>query len=237
MMPRAMPSSTAVAADADVVASIPGIAITAIRAPDAKAAAPIRTHGMPVVSSVGGAGEIAPRSHQCPASYAAPARGKPGPGDESRITWQSLMHMASAIHLRGVVKRFGAITAVDGLDLEVPYGTCVGLLGPNGAGKSTTMKALTAQVIADEGELEVLGYRAAGGLQAGARRDGRRAAARQPRHVADGRAEPARVHAPLPRARRRAPGGDRARARHRQPRRRVASRRSTSSAAACAGGC
>ncbi len=64
----------------------------------------------------------------------------------------------SAIRLRGVVKRFGALTAVDGLDLDVPFGTCVGLLGPNGAGKSTTMKALTAQVIADEGELEVLGY-------------------------------------------------------------------------------
>jgi lipooligosaccharide transport system ATP-binding protein len=56
------------------------------------------------------------------------------------------------------VKRFGALTAVDGLDLDVPFGTCVGLLGPNGAGKSTTMKALTAQVIPDEGELEVLGY-------------------------------------------------------------------------------
>jgi lipooligosaccharide transport system ATP-binding protein len=69
------------------------------------------------------------------------------------------MQMPSAIHLRGVVKRFGSIAAVDGLDLEVPYGTCLGLLGPNGAGKSTTMKALTAQVIADEGELEVLGYR------------------------------------------------------------------------------
>jgi lipooligosaccharide transport system ATP-binding protein len=69
------------------------------------------------------------------------------------------MRMELAIKLRGVVKRFGAITAVDGLDLDVPFGTCVGLLGPNGAGKSTTMKALTAQVIADEGELEILGYR------------------------------------------------------------------------------
>ena len=66
---------------------------------------------------------------------------------------------ALAIELRGVVKRYGAITAVDGLDLEVPEGTCVGLLGPNGAGKSTTMRLLTAQAIADEGELEVLGYR------------------------------------------------------------------------------
>src|SRR3712207_1994675 len=73
--------------------------------------------------------------------------------------------MDSAIHMRGLVKRFGsgtgrsAITAVDGLDLDVPYGTCVGLLGPNGAGKSTTMKALTAQVIPDEGQIELLGYR------------------------------------------------------------------------------
>jgi lipooligosaccharide transport system ATP-binding protein len=64
-----------------------------------------------------------------------------------------------AIRLRGVVKRYGAITAVDGLDLDVPQGTCVGLLGPNGAGKSTTMRLLTAQAIADEGELEVLGFR------------------------------------------------------------------------------
>ena len=64
-----------------------------------------------------------------------------------------------AIRLRGVVKRYGEITAVDGLDLDVPYGTCVGLLGPNGAGKTTTMRMLTAQAIADEGELEVLGFR------------------------------------------------------------------------------
>ena len=67
--------------------------------------------------------------------------------------------MASAIKLQGLVKSFGPITAVDGLDLEVPFGKCIGLLGPNGAGKSTTMKALTAQVIPDEGELEVLGFR------------------------------------------------------------------------------
>jgi lipooligosaccharide transport system ATP-binding protein len=64
-----------------------------------------------------------------------------------------------AIRLRGAVKRYGKITAVGGLDLDVPYGTCVGLLGPNGAGKSTTMRLLTAQAIADEGELEVLGFK------------------------------------------------------------------------------
>src|SRR5687767_15733637 len=64
-----------------------------------------------------------------------------------------------AIRLRGVVKRYGTITAVNGLDLDVPEGTCVGLLGPNGAGKSTTMRLLTAQAIPDGGELEVLGFR------------------------------------------------------------------------------
>src|SRR3954451_14729392 len=67
-----------------------------------------------------------------------------------------------AIRLRGIVKRYGAITAVNGLDLDVPEGTCVGLLGPNGAGKSTTMRMLTAQSIADEGEAEVLGFRLPG---------------------------------------------------------------------------
>src|SRR5665809_118768 len=63
-----------------------------------------------------------------------------------------------AIELHGVVKRFGPITAVDGLDLEVPKGICLGLVGPNGAGQSTTMRLLTGQAIADAGELRVLGY-------------------------------------------------------------------------------
>ena len=62
------------------------------------------------------------------------------------------------IRLRGVVKRFGPITAVDGLDLDLTAGTCLGLLGPNGAGKSTTMRMLTALAIPDAGELEVLGF-------------------------------------------------------------------------------
>jgi lipooligosaccharide transport system ATP-binding protein len=63
-----------------------------------------------------------------------------------------------AISLRNVVKRFGSIVAVDGLDLSVDAGVCFGLLGPNGAGKSTTMRMLTAQALADSGEIAVLGY-------------------------------------------------------------------------------
>jgi lipooligosaccharide transport system ATP-binding protein len=67
-----------------------------------------------------------------------------------------------AIRLRAVAKSYGEIHAVDGIDLDVPAGTAVGLLGPNGAGKSTTMKLLTAQAIADRGEIEVLGHRLPG---------------------------------------------------------------------------
>ena len=64
-----------------------------------------------------------------------------------------------ALSLCGVRKRFGEIEAVAGIDLDVPAGTCLGLLGPNGAGKSTTMRMLTAQAIADAGEITVLGHR------------------------------------------------------------------------------
>ncbi len=64
----------------------------------------------------------------------------------------------NAIELRGLVKRFGPITAVDGVDLDVPEGICLGLLGPNGAGKSTTMRVLTGQAIADAGRIRVLDY-------------------------------------------------------------------------------
>jgi lipooligosaccharide transport system ATP-binding protein len=63
------------------------------------------------------------------------------------------------VSLHDVVKRFGPVAAVDGLELEVPAGLCYGLLGPNGAGKSTTMRILTGQAVADGGSIEVLGHR------------------------------------------------------------------------------
>ena len=64
-----------------------------------------------------------------------------------------------ALSMSGVFKRFGAVCAVNGLELAVPAGICYGLLGPNGAGKSTAMRILTGQAIADAGDIEVLGYR------------------------------------------------------------------------------
>jgi ABC-2 type transport system ATP-binding protein len=57
------------------------------------------------------------------------------------------------------VKRYGSVTAVAGLDLEVRAGECFGLLGPNGAGKTTTVEVLQGLLPADGGEVEVLGLR------------------------------------------------------------------------------
>ena len=62
-----------------------------------------------------------------------------------------------AIRCAGVVKRFGPVAALDGLDLEAPSGQVVGFLGPNGAGKSTTIRILMDLARADRGSVEVLG--------------------------------------------------------------------------------
>ena len=64
-----------------------------------------------------------------------------------------------ALLCRGLVKRFGAVVAVDGLDLEVHRGECFGLLGPNGAGKTTTIEILEGLLAPDAGEVRVLGRR------------------------------------------------------------------------------
>ena len=65
----------------------------------------------------------------------------------------------AALLCRGLVRRYGAVTAVDGLDLEVRRGECFGLLGPNGAGKTTTIEILEGLNRADAGEVRVLGER------------------------------------------------------------------------------
>ena len=64
-----------------------------------------------------------------------------------------------ALACRGLVKHFGDVRAVDGVDLEVRRGECFGLLGPNGAGKTTTVEIVEGLQPADAGEVEVLGRR------------------------------------------------------------------------------
>jgi daunorubicin resistance ABC transporter ATP-binding subunit len=63
----------------------------------------------------------------------------------------------AAIVVERLVKRFGDLRAVDGVDLEVPTGTVLGLLGPNGAGKTTIVRTLTTILHPDEGRASVLG--------------------------------------------------------------------------------
>jgi len=63
----------------------------------------------------------------------------------------------AVIDVRGLVKRYGALTAVDGLDLEVGRGETLALLGPNGAGKTTTVECLEGYRTPDAGSVRVLG--------------------------------------------------------------------------------
>src|SRR6059058_6403787 len=61
------------------------------------------------------------------------------------------------IRTSGLVKRFGKVTALNGLDLSVPRGTILGLLGPNGAGKTTAVRILTTLLEPDGGTATVAG--------------------------------------------------------------------------------
>src|SRR5919202_929484 len=63
-----------------------------------------------------------------------------------------------AIVADALVKRFGDVPALDGIDFFVPPGTVFGLLGPNGAGKTTTVRILTTILRPDAGEARVLGH-------------------------------------------------------------------------------
>ncbi|AYL37900.1 ATP-binding cassette domain-containing protein [Streptomyces sp. PDY-4] len=65
--------------------------------------------------------------------------------------------MPGAIYAEGLVKTFGNVKALDGVDLEVPEGTVLGLLGPNGAGKTTTVRCLTTLLRPDSGRAVVAG--------------------------------------------------------------------------------
>ena len=65
--------------------------------------------------------------------------------------------MSHAVVAESLVKTYGAVRALDGLDLEVPQGSVLGVLGPNGAGKSTAVKVLTTLIRPDSGRAEVAG--------------------------------------------------------------------------------
>lgn len=80
--------------------------------------------------------------------------------DAMRLNTSSSLerHPASAISVRGLVKHFGDVRAVDGIDLEVPRGMIFAILGPNGAGKTTLMRMLATLASPDAGTASVMGH-------------------------------------------------------------------------------
>src|SRR3954447_943300 len=85
--------------------------------------------------------------------------GTPAPKSirEPSVLQPSVAVMTDAIVVEGLVKRFGATTALDGVDFTVAEGSVLGLLGPNGAGKTTVVRILTTLLVADTGHAEVVG--------------------------------------------------------------------------------
>ena len=84
----------------------------------------------------------------------SPASGSPASGSSAGSPAAS---STRAISATGLVKRYGAITALDGVDISVPTGTVLGLLGPNGAGKTTVVRILSTVLRPDAGSAEVAG--------------------------------------------------------------------------------
>jgi ABC-2 type transport system ATP-binding protein len=76
---------------------------------------------------------------------------------------EAMIGTAPVIRVRGLVKRYGDVRAVDGIDFDVAPGEVFGLLGPNGAGKTTTVEILEGLRAPDAGEVAVLGIDVAKG--------------------------------------------------------------------------
>jgi ABC-2 type transport system ATP-binding protein len=86
-----------------------------------------------------------------------PRRPVAGPSDTAASAGVAEADGAPALAVRGLVKRYGRVTAVDGLDLTLPPASVLALLGPNGAGKTTTVEVCTGFARADGGAVRVLG--------------------------------------------------------------------------------
>ena len=82
-----------------------------------------------------------------------------GAAGGSRLSVAQVNENDFAISCRGLTRRFGPVTAVSNLDLDVPRGRIFGFLGPNGSGKSTTMRLLCGLLVPSAGRATVLGCR------------------------------------------------------------------------------
>ena len=69
------------------------------------------------------------------------------------------MNDSKAVELNGIVKRFGGLTAVHRMDLDIEEGSFVTLLGPSGCGKTTTLRMIAGLLDPSEGEIVIKGVR------------------------------------------------------------------------------
>ena len=127
-----------------------------------------------------------------------------------------------AISARGLVKRFGDVRAVDGIDLDVPRGMIFAILGPNGAGKTTLMRMLATLAAPDAGSATRHGPRSRRGAARGARQHRHDRPVRLARRGSDRPREPAAARPPLGLSRPRGEGARRRAARRLRPLRRGA---------------
>ena len=91
--------------------------------------------------------------HNDPFVPAAAAESAPAPKKKAKV---KLKDRPAAIDLKGVIKRFGNVAAVNDVTFEVPEGSVFGLIGPNGAGKTTTFSMLAGYLAPTSGEIYVM---------------------------------------------------------------------------------
>jgi ABC-2 type transport system ATP-binding protein len=81
-----------------------------------------------------------------------------GDGPSARVSLVETEGRSFAVNVRGLVKCFGEVRAVDGIDLDVQHGTIFAILGPNGAGKTTLMRMLATLTVPDAGRANIMGH-------------------------------------------------------------------------------
>src|SRR5690606_32928394 len=123
---------------------------------DRSAEGAIRTFAKPDDEAI--CNGTARRRHACSASDQCGSLSKPPAPERRPIRFHRGLPMTPAIETRALVKQFGKLRAVDGIDLVVPRGSVFGLLGPNGAGKTTTVRMLATLLRPDGGSARVLGH-------------------------------------------------------------------------------
>jgi ABC-2 type transport system ATP-binding protein len=138
----------------EAVSLVQVIDLPVVSEPDAAGAESILEPEAPSEAEPAPVPEVAPEAEVAPEPEL--------PAEPSRVARATLAPLGEpaadlALAIRGLTKRFGSVTAVDGVDLDVPRGCFYGFVGPNGAGKTTTLAMVTGLLRPDEGTVLIDG--------------------------------------------------------------------------------